>query len=201
MANEKKKYVRLGVAGAALATLLVYVSIFWPPVPRSWVQGAIGKRDVYRQDKLTDKDIGVAGTAPVTVDDIRKFQQSPEFKSLAGNAQFNQLVANPQFRKIVQDAASMKIQLSNACAPMCPNALPLQNLGQNAQFQQLLNLAQFQQLQNNAQFFAMTAMPGFQASVLNSQFVQLAAQSQLSSLLGNAAMQQLIGTGPTPFAK
>jgi hypothetical protein len=179
----------------------VYVSIFWPPVPRSWVQGAIGKRDVYRQDKLTDKDIGVAGTAPVTVDDIRKFQQSPEFKSLAGNAQFNQLVANPQFRKIVQDAASMKIQLSNACAPMCPNALPLQNLGQNAQFQQLLNLAQFQQLQNNAQFFAMTAMPGFQASVLNSQFVQLAAQSQLSSLLGNAAMQQLIGTGPTPFAK
>jgi len=37
--------------------------------------------------------------------------------------------------------------------------------------------------------------------VLNSQFVQLAAQSQLSSLLGNAAVQQLIGTGPTPFAK
>src|ERR1039457_4791330 len=99
MANKKKKYVWLGVAGAALATLLVYFSIFWPPVPRGWVQGAIGKRDVYRQDKLTDKDNGVAGTDTVTVDDIRKFQQSPEFKSLAGNAQFNQLVPMPSFRR------------------------------------------------------------------------------------------------------
>src|ERR1035437_1529893 len=195
MANKKKKYVWLGVAGAALATLLVYVSIYWPPVPQSWVQGAIGKRDVYRQDKLTDKDIGVAGTATVTVDDIRKFQESPEFKSLAGNAQFNELVANAEFQKIVQDAASMKIQLSNACTPVCPNALPLQNLGQNAQVQQLLKNAQFQGLRNNTNFLALTAMPGFQASVLNSQFVQLAAQSQLSNLVGNAAMQQaFIGT-------
>ena len=179
MANEKKKYVWLGVAGAALATLLVYVSIFWPPVPRSWVQGAIGKRDVYRQDKLTDKDIGVAGTATVTVDDIRKFQQSPEFKSLAGNAQFNHLVANAQFQKSVQDAGIAR-----------------QNLTQNAQVQQLLrNSPQFQQFQNNAQFSSMMAMPGFQASLMNSQFVQLAAQSQLSNLVGNAAMQQaFIGT-------
>ena len=175
MANEKRKYVWLGVAGAALATLLVYVSIFWPPVPRSWVQGAIGKRDVYRQEKLTDKDIGVAGTATVTVDDIRKFQESPEFKSLAGNAQFNQLVANAQFQKSVQNAGFER-----------------QNLAQIAQFQQLTNNAQFQQFQNNALFSSMTAMPGFQASVLNSQFVQLAAQSQLSSLLGNAALQQAV---------
>ena len=184
MANKKKKYVWLGVAGAALATLLVYFSIFWPPVPRSWVQGAIGKRDVYRQEKLTDKDIGVAGVDKVTVDDVRKFQQSPEFQSLAGNAQFNQLVANTQFQKLVQVAAFER-----------------QNLAQNAQFQQLTNNAQFQQFQNNAQFSTLMAMPGFQASLLNSQFVQLAAQSQLSSLLGNAAVQQLIGTGPTPFAK
>ena len=161
MANKKKKYVWLGVAGAALATLLVYVSIFWPPVPRSRVQGAIGKRDVYRQDKLTDKDIGVAGTVKVTVDDIRKVLQSPEFKSLAGNAQFNQLVADSRFQRIVQDAG-----------------IERQNLGQNAQVQQLLKNAQFQQFQNNALFSSMTAMPGFQASVLNSQFVQLAAQSQ-----------------------
>jgi|ERR1035437_2976331 hypothetical protein len=172
MANEKKKYVWLGVAGAALATLLVYFSIFWPPVPRGWVQGAIGKRDVYRQETLTDKDIGVAGTATVTVDDIRKFQQSPEFKSLAGNAQFNQLVANAQFQKSVQDAGLVR-----------------QNLGQNAQVQQLLrNSPQFQQFQNNAQFSSMMAMPGFQASLMNSQFVQLAAQSQLQSLVGNAAL-------------
>ena len=173
MMNAKKKYVWLGVAGAALATLLVYFSIFWPPVPRSWVQGAIGKRDVYRQERMTDKDIGVAGTVRVTVDDIRKFQQSPEFKSLAGNAQFNQLVANAQFQKSVQDAGIAK-----------------PNLVQSAQVQQVLNIAQFQQFKNNAQFSALMAMPGFNASMLNSQFVQLAAQSQLSSLLGNAALQQ-----------
>jgi hypothetical protein len=177
MTNAKKKYVWLGVAGAALATLLVYFSIFWPPVPRSWVQGAIGKRDLYRQETLTDKDIGVAGTVKVTVDDIRKFQQSPEFQSLAGNAQFNQLVANAQFQKSVQDAGIAR-----------------QNLAQNAQFQQVLNIAQFQQFQNNAQFSKLMGMAGFQASLLNSQFVQLAAQSQLSSLLGIGAL------GPKPFA-
>jgi hypothetical protein len=193
MAKEKQKYVWLGVAGAALATLLVYVSIFWPPVPRSWVQGAIGKRDVYRQEKLTDRDIGVAGTVKVTVDDIRKFQQSPEFKSLASNAQFNQLVANAQFQKIVLDATAMTLQIG-ACEgkPICISAFERQNLAQIAQFQQLTNNAQFQQFRNNAQFSTLMAMPGFQASLLNSQFVQLAAQSQLSSLLGNAALQQAV---------
>ena len=173
MANEKKKYVWMGVAGAALATLLVYVSIFWPPVPRKWVQGAIGKRDVYRQEKLTDKDIGVAGIDKVTVDDVRKFLQSPEFQSLASNAQFNQLVANAQFQKLVQGVGIAR-----------------QNLNQNAQFQQLLNNAQFQQLRNNPQFSALLMVPGFQAMLTNVQFVNLAAQSQLSGLLGNAALQQ-----------
>jgi hypothetical protein len=182
MANETKQYVWLGVAGAALATLLVYVSIFWPPVPRSRVQGAIGKREVYRQEKLTDKDIGVAGTATVTVDDIRNFLQSPEFKSLAGNAQFNELVANPEFRRIVQDAGIAR-----------------PNLGQNAQVQQLLKTRQFGILRNDAQFAKLLAMPGFHASFLNNQFMHLAAQSQLSSLLGNAAMAQFMG--PKPFAK
>src|ERR1035437_7578857 len=172
MANKKKKYVWLGVAGAALATLLVYVSIFWPPVPRSWVQGAIGKRDVYRQETLTDKDIGVAGTVTVTVDDMRKFLQSPEFKSLAGNAQFNELVANPEFRRIVQDAGIAR-----------------PNLAENPPVQKLLSKGPFEGLQNNEHFSTLLAMPGFHASFLNSQFVQLAAQSQLSNLAGNAALQ------------
>jgi hypothetical protein len=176
MANAKKKYVWVGAAGAALATLLLYFSIFWPPVPRGWVQGAIGKRDVYRQDKLTDKDIGVAGTVTVTVDDIRKFQQSPEFKSLASNTQFNQLVADARFQKIVQDASFAR-----------------QNIYQSAQFQQLVkNNAQFQQFGNNTQFSSLMAMPGFQASLMNSQFLRLAAQSQLANLSGNAALQQIL---------
>ena len=199
MTHEKKKYVWLGVAGAALATLLVYVSIFWPPVPRGWVQGAIGKRDVYRQETLTDKDIGVAGIATVTVDDIRKFEQSPEFKSLAGNAQFNQLVANPQFQKIVQDAASKKIQLAVRCTPVCVNALPVQNLTQNPEVQRLLNSAQFEQLKNNSQLSKIFNMASFGPMMTNSRFQNLAAQSQLSSLLGNAALAQFMG--PKPFAK
>jgi hypothetical protein len=196
MATDKRKYVWLGVAGAALATLLVYFSIFWPPVPRGWVQGAIGKRDVYRQDKLTDKDIGVAGTATVTVDDIRAFQQSPEFKSLAGNAQFNQLVANPQFQKIVQDAASKKIQLAVRCAPACANALPAQNLAQNPEVQRLLNSAQFEHLKNDPQLSKIFNMASFGVMMTNSRFQNLAAQSQLSSLLGNAALEQAMCVKP-----
>ena len=195
MAHEQKKYVWLGVAGAALATLLVYFSIFWPPVPRGWVQGAIGKRDVYRQDKLTDKDIGVAGTVKVTVDDIRKFQQSPEFKALAGNAQFNQLVADPRFQKIVQEAASKKIQLLALCAPHCQICnLVAQTQLQTSQLQELLKSEpKFRQFQNNTHFSAVYTMSGFEAMMSNSQFVKLAAQSQLSSLVGNAGLQQFGG--------
>ena len=189
MAKKQKKYVWLGVAGAALATLLVYVSIFWPPVPRSWVQGAIGKRDVYRQETLTDKDVGVAGTATVTVDDIRNFLQSPEFKSLAGNAQFNQLVANPQFQKIVQDAASRTSQLSLACMPHCQvGNLVTQNLAQNPEVQRLLNSGQFEQLKNNPQLSKAFTMVPFSAMMTNSRFQNLATQSQLSKLVGNAAL-------------
>ena len=190
MAHEQKKYVWLGVAGAALATLLVYFSIFWPPVPRGWVQGAIGKRDVYRQDKLTDKDIGVAGTVKVTVDDIRKLQQSPEFKALAGNAQFNQLVADARFQKIVQEAASKKIQLLALCAPFCQiGNLVAQTQLQTSQLQELLKSEpKFRQFQNNAHFSAVYTMSGFEAMMSNSQFVKLAAQSQLSSLVGNAGL-------------
>ena len=196
MANKKKKYVWLGVAGAALATLLVYFSIFWPPVPRGWVQGAIGKRDVYRQDKLTDKDIGVAGTVKVTVDDIRNFLQSPEFKSLAGNAQFNQLVADPRFQKIVQDAASKNIQLAVRCAPACANALPVQNLAQNPEVQRLLNSAQFEHLKNDPQLSKIFTMASFGVMMTNSRFQNLAAQSQLSSLLGHAALERIMTVKP-----
>lgn len=77
-----------------LATLIVYCSIFWPPVPRTWVQGAIGKRDLRRHVQMSDKDLGVAGQARVTQDDLRKFLQSSEFLALANNEKFQQAIAS-----------------------------------------------------------------------------------------------------------
>jgi hypothetical protein len=187
MANEKKKYVWLAVVGVALATLLVYWSIFWPPVPRNWVQGAIGKRDVYRQAQMTDKDIGVAGTTKVTVDDVRKFLQSPEFQSLSHNAQFNQLVANAQFQHFFQHGASIvfanQAQVAQNQAQVAQNQVhEMMNQAQLAQNQAQIAQNQAQLAQNQSQ-----VVQSSQANLSqNAQFQQLMNTAQFSQLQNNA---------------
>ena len=202
--KNKKKYAWLAVGGAALATFLVGWSIFWPPVPRNGVQGAIGKRDVYRESTMTDKDIGVAGTVKVTVDDIRKVLQSQEFQSLANNAQFNQLIANAQFQQIYQQSSLLTLagnqsQVAQNQAQLAQNQSQLaQNQAQvlmiQPKLQQLLSSAQFSQLRSNWALSFVMAMPGFAALMNSQQFTQLAGQSQLNVLAGNAALQQAIAS-------
>ena len=93
MTIKNKKYAWLAAAGVVVATLVVCFSLSWPPVLRDKIQGAIGQRDVYRQKQLTDQVVGVAGQAKVTVDDVQKFLESPEFKTLAKDPQFQKMLA------------------------------------------------------------------------------------------------------------
>ena len=93
--KSKRRLIALVVAAFGLAVAIVCVSLYWPPVAKQDVQGAIGQRDVYRQTQLSDKDVGVAGTHPVTVDDVKKFVQSAEFKALAASPEFQVVCSNP----------------------------------------------------------------------------------------------------------
>jgi len=92
--KSKRRLIALVVAAFGLAVAIVYVSLYWPPVAKQDVQGAIGQRDVYRQTEMSDKDVGVAGTHPVTVDDVKKFVQSAEFNALAASSEFKAVASN-----------------------------------------------------------------------------------------------------------
>ncbi len=127
--NKQKKYVWFTLAGAALASLAVFITLSWPPVPRNKVQGAIGERQVYRQEQLTDKDVGVAGQVKITMDDIRILLQSPDFKTL---------VKDPQIQKMLAEG---KAGALNNLVTYVQNA--------SAQVNQLVNYAQTNQAQAN----------------------------------------------------
>ena len=52
------KKLALVAAGAFIVVLgVLYFSFMYPPVPKEDVQGAIGKRDVYRETNMTEKDV------------------------------------------------------------------------------------------------------------------------------------------------
>ncbi len=54
-------------------------------------QGAIGKRDVYRDGQVNSADVATPGSAPVATQAIL---ESSEFKSLAKNPAFQELMKN-----------------------------------------------------------------------------------------------------------
>ncbi len=116
MATEKRNRRLLWmVAGSGLiAAAVVTASFFWPPASRDMVQGMIGKRDVYRQAQLSDKDIGVAGTRPVTIDDVRRLVQSPEFKALASDARFKLALEQGQFGRLLDSPALRNLKADPA---------------------------------------------------------------------------------------
>ena len=55
-------------------------------------QGAIGKRDVYRDGQVNSADVATPGSAPVATQAIL---ESSEFKSLAKNQAFQELMKEP----------------------------------------------------------------------------------------------------------
>ncbi len=192
MASGNRKYLWLVGAGVAAATLIVYWAVFWPPVPRGWIQGAIGQRDVYRESQMGDKDVGVAGKAKVTVDDVRRFLQSPEFQGLAQNAQFNQLLASPQFQRVIAHAESGVIEAQAQGV----NQGTWARFYSNPQFQQIVVSAQYRQIASDARFRALFAMPAYQAVFANTYIQQLAARMQLAALVDNTAQQNVILATP-----
>src|SRR5574340_692893 len=208
MSSVNKKYLGLAIAGAAFATVLVYWSIFWPPVPRGWVQGAIGKRDVYRQAQLTDKDVGVTGQAKVTVDDVRKLLASQEFKTLANNANFQtlvasnaistnaavnnsivNLVANTAFQNLLNNANFLSfIQTHQAGKSILDGNLP-QNLAGNADLNALITNTDFHLVLsalNSTNQLNLFANPRFVAFTKDAGFCALLSNPAFSALVGNA---------------
>jgi len=65
-------------------------------------QGAIGKRDVYRDGQVASADVATPGSAPVATEAIL---ESSEFKSLAKNQAFQELVRSSEFTELARENA------------------------------------------------------------------------------------------------
>lgn len=71
-------------------------------------QGAIGKRDVYRDGQVASADVATPGSAPVATEAIL---ESSEFKSLAKNPAFQQMLASSDFNELAKQNAFALLML------------------------------------------------------------------------------------------
>jgi len=91
-------------------------------------QGAIGKRDVYRDGQVDAATVGATpGAAPVAMQAIL---DSKEFKSLAKNQAFQELMASHEFQAVARDQAFVNL-LSNS---------DFRQMAQNTAFAQLISI-------------------------------------------------------------
>jgi hypothetical protein len=69
-------------------------------------QGAIGKRDVYRDGQVASADVATPGSAPVATEAIL---ESSELKALAKDPQFHQLLNDNEFKALSANAAFLAV--------------------------------------------------------------------------------------------
>jgi len=211
------KKLALVAAGVLIVVLgVVYFSYLYPPVQKEDVQGAIGKRDVYRETNMTEKDVTAnSGPGGPSSAGLFEFLKSPEFKALANDsnyqnmvknqAAFSQLVNNSSFHAACsQILANRGSGLANSLSLLVSSGLSQNNafnqLFQNQQFQQALAASSsYQDLVHN-----FSSNSAFQSLVHNSQFNQLMnsafysfahqnanSLADLSSMVNNSAFQQV----------
>src|ERR1700678_3585297 len=84
-------------SGLIAAGVLFYFSS--SHVSSDKTQGAIGKRDVYRDGQVDSADVAAPGSAPVATQAIL---ESSEFKSLAKDHAFQELVNSSEFTALAR---------------------------------------------------------------------------------------------------
>jgi len=188
----RTKKIALVAAGALVVVLGVwYLSFVYPPVDKEDVQGAIGKRDVYRETNMTAKDVTAqSGPGGPSYAGLVELLKSPEFKALASNsnyqslvqnqAAFSQLANNNSFQALVNQMVGN--QGSGLVSSL--NLLLTSGLVQNSAFNQLLQNQQFQQ--------AVAASSNYQQLGQSSALQSLSSNSAVTSLLQNSQFTQLM---------
>jgi hypothetical protein len=95
-------------SGLIAAGVLVYFSHAFVSTDKT--QGAIGKRDVYRDAQVASADVAAPGSAPVAV---KAILESSEFKELAKDPAFQQVMNSSDFAQMTQSNAFLGL-ISNA---------------------------------------------------------------------------------------
>jgi hypothetical protein len=171
-------------------------------------QGAIGKRDVYRDGKVDAASVGaVPGTAPVAMQAIL---DSNEFKALAKNDAFQSLLSNQGFQQMAKDGAFVRL-LSDASFQQMAQSQAFQGLMRNEAFRVGLAASHVNELnkqsvraldshkqdlaRTDSNFAALRQDANFQALRTNEAFSSLLRNSAFSQLTRNSAFVNLLSSG------
>jgi hypothetical protein len=153
-------------------------------------QGAIGKRDVYRDGQVASADVATPGSAPVATQAIL---ESSEFKALAKDPQFQQLMNDDAYRKLAADAAFAAI-LGNA---------DLRGVVQRTEFAAMLHSEVFQHalaahenlaaaLGTDARFGALARSESMERLFANREFRAIADNHLFGALVGRSYFVQAL---------
>ena len=201
-------------AGLIAAGTLFYVSNY--RVNPENTQGAIGKREVYRDGQVASADVGTPGAAPVAV---KAVLESGEFKALAKNpafqevlksASFAHLSADPAFVSLLANGSFRSLAQNQAFAAMIQSSavqgeggggghgrtgLNFAGLEQNAQYSGLIHSAAFQELNSNRAFSQLVQQPAFVSLLVRDSFQRMMANSQFGLLASQASFQNALLSG------
>ena len=169
--------------------ILFYVSMPNRVNPEK-TQGAIGKRDVYRDGQVASADVDQAGSAPVAV---KAVLESGEFKALAKNPAFQEVLRNDAFERLARDQVFVRLLANGA----------FQTLAQDKSFAALLQSSEFQGtsaggggpqlfagLEQNMRFGALAKSEAFQQLTRNQAFLRMMHESAFVNLAASASFQQ-----------
>lgn len=182
-------------AGLIAAGVLFYVSS--NRVNPEKTQGAIGKRDVYRDGQVASADVGTPGAAPVAVQAVL---DSSEFKALAKDAAFQEmlrnesfaeLARNPVFVRLLADGTFQNLARFQAFAALIQEGLKQGSNGGGGGRTGL----NFAGLEENSQYAALMNHEGFHQLVENPAFAEMARQQLFINLLSSASFQGIMSNG------
>src|ERR1700691_5992200 len=173
-------------------------------------QGAIGKRDVYRDGQVDAASVGATpGTAPVAMQAIL---DSKEFKSLAKNEAFQGLMASHEFQELSKSQAFVRLMSDRSFAEMAQSqaflglvhnsifrhALDSHSTEMNAQSHQASQQElgrfdmSFAAIRQDANFQALERNQAFNNLVHNSTFRQMAQSQHFVELVSGSSFQAMM---------
>jgi len=208
---RKWRFPILIASGLIAAGGLVYFAN--THVSNSKTQGAIGKRDVYRDGQDNSADVATPGSAPVATQAIL---ESSDYKELAKNQAFQELLQDSSFTKLAGDKAFYQLLSDRSFQEMSQNKLFLELvrtqgfqqsahqglLGsmhtQDTRFLELTKLESYNRLMNNAKFQNVARNEAFAGLFSSNAFRLNMEQRSFSNLVSNAAFQGVLinGSGP-----
>jgi hypothetical protein len=182
-------------SGLIAAGILVYFSS--AHISSDKTQGAIGKRDVYRDGQVASADVATPGSAPVATQAIL---ESSDFKSLAKDPAFQKLVSDPAFQDLsrqsvfvtlLSDLNFRQLVLRKDFTELITSDLFRQGLRRSNQQEMMMHWLSSDS-HASAAYSELIRMSAFNELLRQNSFRDLTANNQFQGLMRSQELQQAL---------